>query len=138
MEELNFNEVLDKIVAADPRYRREAYDFVREALDFTQKVVAQSAKGSKRHVKGQELLAGIRDFALAQYGPMALTVLEEWGVRRCEDFGEIVFNLVESGILSKTPEDSREDFKGGYDFIKAFKVPFLPKGKPAASSKGTV
>jgi len=138
MEELNFNAVLDKIVAADPRYHREAYDFVREALDFTQKVVAQSAKGSKRHVKGQELLAGIRDFALAQYGPMALTVLEEWGVRRCEDFGEIVFNLVDSGILSKTADDSRDDFKEGYDFIKAFKEPFLPRGNPAASSKGTV
>ncbi len=136
MEELNFNEVLDKIVAADPRYRREAYDFVREALDFTQKVVAQSAKGAKRHVKGQELLAGIRDFALAQYGPMALTVLEEWGIRRCEDFGEIVFNLIEIGILSKTPEDSRDDFKDGYDFIKAFKEPFLPRVKITTPSKG--
>jgi uncharacterized repeat protein (TIGR04138 family) len=136
MEELNFTEVLDKIIAADPRYRREAYDFVREALDFTQKVVAQSAKGSKRHVKGQELLAGIRDFALAQYGPMALTVLEEWGIRRCEDFGEIVFNLVDSGILSKTTDDSRDDFKDGYDFIKAFKEPFLPKVKITTPSKG--
>lgn len=133
---MNFNEVLDKIVAADPRYHREAYDFVREALDFTQKLVAQSAKGMKRHVKGQELLAGIRDFALAQYGPMAMTVLEEWGIRRCEDFGEIVFNLVESGILSKTPEDSRDDFKGGYDFTKAFKEPFLPKVKITTSLQG--
>jgi uncharacterized repeat protein (TIGR04138 family) len=136
MEEQNFNAVLEKIIAADPRYRREAYDFVREALDFTQKIVAQSAKGSKRHVKGQQLLAGIRDFGLAQYGPMAMTVLEEWGVRRCEDFGEIVFNLVDSGILSKTADDSRDDFKDGYDFIKAFREPFLPKAKITAPSKG--
>lgn len=136
MEERNFNEVLDKIVAADPRYHREAYDFVREALDFTQKIVAQSAKGPIRHIKGQELLAGIRDYALSIYGPMALMVLVEWGIHRCEDFGEIVFNLVESGILSKTPEDSREDFKGGYDFIKAFKEPFLPKSRITTPSKG--
>jgi uncharacterized repeat protein (TIGR04138 family) len=136
MEELNFDKVLDKITALDPRYRREAYEFVREALDFTQKLVAQSAKGSRRHVKGQELLAGMRDYALSQYGPMALTVLEEWGVRRCEDFGEIVFNFIDAGIFSKTADDSRDDFKGGYDFAKAFKDPFLPKAKIATPSKG--
>lgn len=129
MGEIDFNTAMNRVMTADPRYRREAYEFVREGLDFTQKIVAQSANGAKRHVRGQELVAGLRDYALAQYGPMALTVLDEWGIRRCEDFGEIVFNLIDVGIFSKTAEDSRDDFKDGYDFIKAFKEPFLPKSK---------
>ena len=79
-----------------------------------------------RHVTGQQLLAGIRQHALAQFGPMAATVLNEWGVHRCEDFGEIVFNLVENGVLAKTEQDSRADFQGGYDFDEAFRKPFLP------------
>ena len=95
MQNQNFEEEIEKILARDPRYHRDAYNFLREALDHTQKSVTKAAKGEPRHVSGQELLDGIREFALAQYGPMALTVLEEWGVRRCEDFGEIVFSLVE-------------------------------------------
>jgi uncharacterized repeat protein (TIGR04138 family) len=136
MGEIDFNTAMDRVITADPRYRREAYEFVREGLDFTQKIVAQSANGSRRHVRGQELVAGLRDYALAQYGPMALTVLDEWGIRRCEDFGEIVFNLIDAGIFSKTAEDSRDDFKDGYDFTKAFKEPFLPKAKITTPSKG--
>jgi len=129
MQEQNFEDVIDRIIAKDPRYRRGAYYFLREALDFTQRKVAQGKKQGLRHVSGQELLAGIREFGGAQFGPMALTVLEEWGVRRGEDFGEIVFNLVASGQLSKTDKDSRDDFKDGYDFDDAFRKPFLPKAK---------
>lgn len=147
MHTANFDEALDQIVQKDPRYHREAYLFVREALDHTQKIVNKGGKtearqaaatediveGKVRHVTGQELLAGIRDYALDQYGPMALTVLNEWGVARCEDFGEIVFNMVESHLLAKTKKDSRDDFKGGYDFEEAFRKPFLPSAKSAAS-----
>ncbi|MBI5772723.1 MAG: hypothetical protein HZA89_03145 [Verrucomicrobia bacterium] len=126
---LNVDEVLEKIVAKDPRYTREAYFFVREALDYTQKIALKSTKGEFRHVTGQELLGGIRQFALEQFGPMTLTVLDEWGVRRCEDFGELVFNMVDNSLLGKTETDSREDFKGGYDFEEAFRRPFLPKSR---------
>jgi uncharacterized repeat protein (TIGR04138 family) len=129
MQEQNFEDVVDRIIAKDPRYRRGAYYFLREALDFTQRKVVQGRKQGLRHVSGQELLDGIREFACAQFGPMAITVLDEWGVRLGEDFGEIVFNLVESGQLSKTDKDSRDDFKGGYDFDEAFRKPFLPKAK---------
>jgi uncharacterized repeat protein (TIGR04138 family) len=132
MQEPNFDQVLESILASDRRYQREAYLFLREALDFTQKKVAKDNKNAVRHVSGQELLEGIRDFALAQFGPMAMMVLEEWGVRRGEDFGEIVFNLVEHGLLSKTEQDSREDFKGAYDFFQAFRQPFLPKNRPTS------
>jgi uncharacterized repeat protein (TIGR04138 family) len=128
MHGISFDEELDKITAKDARYTREAYVFVREALDHTQKTVTKAAKDDgPRHVTGQELLGGIRDFALQQYGPMTLTVLNEWGIRTCEDFGEIVFNMVENSLLAKTDKDSRDDFKGGYHFEQAFREPFLPK-----------
>jgi uncharacterized repeat protein (TIGR04138 family) len=83
-------------------------------------------------VRGQELLDGLRQFALDQFGPLAKTVLNYWGVQRGEDFGEIVFNLVEVGILGKTDEDSRADFKGGYDFDVAFVKPFQPSIKKSS------
>jgi uncharacterized repeat protein (TIGR04138 family) len=128
MHGINFEDVLEKVFAKDPRFPREAYLFVREALDHTQKLIGKPAKDdAPRHVTGQQLLEGIRDFALQQYGPMAVTVLEAWGIRRCEDFGDIVFNMVENSLLAKTEKDSRDDFKGGYDFEDAFRKPFVPK-----------
>src|SRR6185503_889959 len=102
----------------------------REALDHTQKITGKPAKDdAQRHVSGQQLLDGIREYGLLQYGPMTMTVLNEWGIRRCEDFGEIVFNMVENSLLAKTEQDSREDFKGCYDFVEAFRRPFLPAGR---------
>ncbi|HOC56868.1 MAG TPA: hypothetical protein PKI20_14700 [Verrucomicrobiota bacterium] len=134
MQEVSFEQALATIQAKDPRYDREAYLFVREALEHTQKTIAKNPRGRIRHVTGQELLAGIRDFALQQFGPMTKTVLEEWGMRRCEDFGEIVFNMVAVGWLAKTSKDSRADFAGGYDFDDAFVKPFLPSSKQAAQA----
>ena len=140
MHEPTFEEELDRIVVKDPRFHRDAYLFVREALDHTRKVVERPGRNRVRqavgqHVTGQELLAGIRDYALDQYGPMAITVLEEWGVRQCRDFGDIVFNMVEAGLLAKTEEDSRADFEGGYDFDEAFRKPFVPSNKLETEKK---
>src|ERR1051325_7485236 len=135
MHEISFEEALEQIAGKDPRYTRDAYLFVREALDFTQKNVAKEAKGQMRHITGQELLGGIRDFALQQFGPMAMLVLEEWGVKRCEDFGEIVFNMVETGLLAKTDKDSRDDFQNACDFPDPFRNPFLPQNRQAPESK---
>jgi uncharacterized repeat protein (TIGR04138 family) len=134
MQEANFEEGLEQILAKDPRYRRDAYLFVRDALDHTQKAATRERREGL-HVTGQELLAGIRDYTLEQFGPMAITVLEEWGITRCEDFGEIVFNIVEASLFSKTDNDSREDFKNGYDFDDAFRKPFLPQDKLAKETK---
>ena len=135
MQEVNFDEVLEQILAQDPRFAREAYHFTREALDFTQKLISRENKGAVRHVTGQELLDGIRQFALQQYGPMTMTVLEEWGVNNSRDFGEIVFNMVESGLLAKTEKDTRDDFQHGYDFTDAFRKPFWPQSKMDAEKK---
>ena len=133
---IDVEQVLETIVAKDTRYPREAYYFVREALDVAQRKFAKSggksAKDKPAHVSGQQLLEGIRAHALEQFGPLTLMVLEEWGIRSGEDFGEIVFNMVESSLLGKTENDSRDDFKGGYDFFVAFRQPYLPKHRLAA------
>ena len=134
MHEASFEEALEQILAKDPRFHRDAYFFVREALDHTQKNIVKENKGQMRHVSGQELLAGIREFALAQFGPMTITVFEEWGLHRSRDFGDIVFNMVETGWLAKTEKDTRDDFRDGYDFIEAFRNPFLPTSKLIAAS----
>ena len=126
MQPANFEEGIDLILTKDTRFDREAYFFVREALDHTQKRVIKQGKDKIRHVSGKELLDGIRTYGLEQYGPMTLTVLSEWGVQRCADFGEIVFNMVENHLLAKTDRDSREDFKVGYEFEDAFQQPFIP------------
>ena len=129
MQEINFDEAVEQILAKDSRYTRDAYIFVREALDYTQRLVGKETRGAIRHVSGQELLDGIRRFALNQFGPMAVTVFEEWRVHNCRDFGEIVFNMVESSLLAKTEKDTRTDFQNGYDFTEAFRKPFWPQGK---------
>ena len=135
MHEINFDEAVEQILAKDARFSRDAYVFVREALDFTQKLVVKEARGGIRHVSGQELLDGIRKFALEQFGPMVVTVFEEWGVKNCRDFGDIVFNMVEIGLLAKTDKDTRDDFQNGYDFTDAFRKPFWPRSKLKPGSK---
>lgn len=117
----DLNQLMQAILQRDSRYKAEAYLFVREGLDYTVRKLKEP-----RHVRGRELLDGIREYALEQFGPMSKTLLEEWGITRTEDIGEIVFNMVENGLLGKTDEDSREDFAGGYDFEQAFRHPFKP------------
>ena len=130
MDNIDIYQAILAIREQDARYKHDAYLFVRDALDYTVKRIdAKMPDRKTRHITGQELLEGIRNFALQQYGPMTFTVLQSWGVNRCEDFGEIVFNLVETGMFSKTEEDSRSDFTGCYNFDEAFKQPFIPKRK---------
>lgn len=142
MHEHEFSEVVGLIRREDARFGKGAYLFVRQALDFTMsRREEEKAEARSRHVRGPELLAGIRDFALEQYGPLAFTVLQEWNIRCCRDFGEIVFQLVDYGVLGKTEEDSIEDFADGYDFRSAFLKPFLPEQRsggvrsPSASAR---
>jgi uncharacterized repeat protein (TIGR04138 family) len=133
MQKIGFTEALDSIVASDPRYQREAYIFLRDALDFTTKQQKKLKGAAVRHVAGPELLEGVRHYALKEFGPMALSVLSQWGVTRCEDIGHMVFNLIGAGIFGKTDEDSMDDFKAVYDFHDAFVKPFQPE--PAVIGK---
>ena len=127
------DEVLDQILQEDSRYAREAYSFIADALEFTMQLLKKPASGPERHISGQELLEGVGQFALRQYGPMAKEVLAHWGVHKCEDFGEIVFHLVDKGVFGKTEKDSRDDFKGGYDFDEVFVQPFSARKKSSSN-----
>lgn len=130
MQKIGFAEALDSIVASDPRYQREAYIFLRDALDYTTKQQKKTKGASVRHVAGPELLEGARQYALKEFGPMVVTVFSYWGIRSCEDIGHMVFNLIGAGIFGKTEEDSIEDFKNVFDFNEVFVKPFEPE-KPA-------
>ncbi len=139
MQDPDFTEIVTLICKEDPRFDRKAYDFVRAGLDFTVKELRKkdAARAERsRHVTGPELLHGLRAYALDQYGPLAKTVLEAWGVRRCSDFGDIVFNLIEYNVFSKTESDRREDFAELYDFDEAFVKPYQPKGRRLRRSSG--
>ena len=112
-------ELLSAILERDRRYGRDAYVFVSEALGHTAKKLER-----KGHVTGRELCEGLRDLALEQFGRMARVVLESWGVRSSEDIGNLVFNMVEAGLLRKTDEDRREDFEGVLNFDEALERDF--------------
>ena len=135
MQKIGFAEALDSIVASDPRYQRDAYVFLRDALDFTTKQQKKIKGVSVRHVTGPELLGGVRHYALKEFGPMVMTVFDNWGIHSCEDIGNMVFNLIGAGIFGKTEEDSIEDFKNVYDFKEVFVKPFAPE-KPATAKAG--
>src|SRR3954447_24083119 len=121
---------LEEMVRRDPRYAYEAYEFVFAALAHTQKLLGRAPQQPpeepleeeevvEHHVSGPELLNGIRDLALREFGLMARTVFRMWGINRTGDFGEIVFNLIEANLMSKTDEDCRADFVGVYDLDQA-------------------
>jgi uncharacterized repeat protein (TIGR04138 family) len=133
----DFAEIVSLICKEDARFDRKAYDFIRLGLDHTVKELKSKESGRasrSRHVSGPELLEGLRIYALDQYGPLTKTVLESWGVSRCSDFGEIVFNLIEYNVFSKTDNDRREDFSDIYTFEEAFVKPFLPSKSRRGSS----
>jgi len=135
MQKIGFNEALDAILETHPGYDREAYLFLRDALEFSVEKLKKSKGEGSRHVNASQLLEGVREHALQQFGPMVPTVFEFWGVHSCEDIGHMVYHLIEAGIFGKTQEDTLEDFRQGYDFHAAFVQPFLPSEPvPAPSS----
>jgi uncharacterized repeat protein (TIGR04138 family) len=128
MQTVGFQEAVDGIVKKDTRYHREAYVFLRDALEATLKRRKKARKETlSPHLGATELLDGFRMHSLQEFGPMAIMVLDHWGVRSSEDVGNMVFNLVEAGIFGKTDEDTIERFREGYDFTDAFVIPFRPE-----------
>ena len=128
MQKPAFHETLDQVVSRDPRYSKEAYGFLREALEFSQKK-RRKARTESTHVSANELLEGFREYSLQQFGPMGLTVLEYWGVRSTGDVGRMVFNLIEAGVFGRADDDRIEDFENGFSFEEAFLAPFRPVEK---------
>jgi uncharacterized repeat protein (TIGR04138 family) len=109
------DELIDAIRAHEKRFHEDAFLFVLAALRY-----AQSQLPVPRHVDGRELAYAVRDLALERFGLMARLVLEYWGVRTTADLGDIVFAMVDAGLLASQPSDSKSDFQAVYDFDEAF------------------
>lgn len=101
-------------------YAQEAFQFVRDGLAHTVQVIHGEAKNADRHVCGQELCVGLKDYAIDRYGLLARTVLSRWGINQTDDFGRIVFAMIDAGLMRKSEEDSMDDFRGVFDFEEAF------------------
>lgn len=118
MTELQFaDEILERLHERNPRFHGKAYLFLLSALHHVMESLEEP-----RHISGPELVEGVRRLAMDRFGPMARTVLEYWGIHSTEDLGEIVFALVECGVLIKDERDRLEDFRGIFDFEEAFET----------------
>ena len=116
MAELTFRDgIMDQIRLREPRFHERGYLFVLAALEF-----CQTRLPERRHITGAQLAESVRDLALDRYGVLARTVLEHWGIRSTEDIGDVVFAMVESGLLVSQATDTREDFVSVFDFDTAF------------------
>ena len=116
---------IERIASYDRRYKAQAYSFVMAAVEYTISLLDEP-----RHVSAGELLEGIRRFSMKQYGPMAKQVFNFWGINETQDFGSIVYNLIDEGLLSKNEEDSLDDFRSVYDFAKAFEEDYYGNEDP--------
>jgi uncharacterized repeat protein (TIGR04138 family) len=112
-------EKLANLLRKDPRFRREAYQFVQESLEFTRRKLTR-----RGHVTGRELSEGVRDLALERFGLLAKTVLNQWGICSTGNVGDIVYNMIDAKIMVKQDSDNREDFDNVYDFSVAFQAEF--------------
>lgn len=137
MQALRFDSAVENIITRDKRFDAGAYFFLKDTLDFTLKRTREENNGEERHVSGEELLLGFRDFALQEFGPMASTLLREWGAHSCSDVGDMVFNLIEEGMFGRQDSDSKEDFSEIFDFDDAFRSPFLPRCVEMATPAST-
>jgi uncharacterized repeat protein (TIGR04138 family) len=116
VSELAFRDgIMDQIRLREPRFHERGFLFVLAALEFCQVRLPE-----RRHITGAQLAEACRDLALERYGVLARTVLEHWGIRATEDIGDIVFAMVDLGLLVSQPNDSRDDFANVYDFDAAF------------------
>ena len=116
VSELAFRDgIMDRIRMRERRYDERAYLFVLAALEYCQQRLTE-----RRHITGQELAQGCRDLALERFGVMARLVLEHWGIKSTSDIGQVVFALVDLGMLLSQPNDSAEDFADVFAFDQAF------------------
>lgn len=133
MQKIGFEEAVVRIRREGGRYDSDAYIFLRDALDQSVRVKQEKMGEEYPHVAGRELLLAFRDLALDEFGPMAETVLEVWGLTCSEDVGEMVFQLIGMGAFGQSDDDSRDDFKGVFSFDEAFREPFRPRGRSQES-----
>jgi uncharacterized repeat protein (TIGR04138 family) len=130
----SFNEVVEQIIENDSRYGKDAYIFLKDALEYTIKQRKRGKVETGSHVNAAELLDGLRQHALKEFGPMVMTVFEYWGIGTSADVGQMVFNLINAGVFGKTESDSVDDFDQALDFHLAFVAPFEPRSSKPANS----
>lgn len=131
-----FDDMVARVYEADFRYDTDAYYFLRDALDRTSHALGRDGpKAEERHLSGAELAAGFRDCMLEDFGPMAATVAEEWGLEKSDDIGAMVYNLIEAGAFGKAPKDRRTDFNGLFDLIDELEAPYLPNALKRPASR---
>lgn len=128
MQKERLDQAITRITSKDKRFYPEAYFFLKEALDYTTQELSTKARGNSKHVSASQLLHGFRDLALTEFGPMAATLFDEWGIKSCADIGDMVFLLIQEGVFGKQDNDRREDFEELFSFEKVFVEPFLPQG----------
>jgi uncharacterized repeat protein (TIGR04138 family) len=127
MQPTQFMDAVQAAITKNPRFDVGAYYFLKDALDFTVKRVMANNDDELRHVSANELVHGFRDLALQEFGPMASTLMSEWGINSSDDIGVMVFQLIEEGAFGKQDSDTPEDFSHIFDFIETLRAPFLPK-----------
>ncbi len=125
MKDKKFEDAVRKVATDDARFHADAYFLLQEALRYTVEQIG-SDEGEGRHVSASELLDGFRRYSLNEFGPMAVAVLEDWGVTQTGHVGAMVFNLIDAGIFAGSEEDRLEDFEDVFPFGDAFEEPFLP------------
>ncbi len=135
MQPTQFMDAIKSVVLKDRRYDIGAYYFLKDALDFTVKKAAEDNNGEHRHVSAKELAQGFQSYALDEFGPMASTMMEEWGVTETLDIGNMVFLLIKEGIFGKQDSDTLEEFTNVFPLIGSLDAPFLPKKRIKRLSK---
>ncbi len=126
MEKVQFDVAVKSITKQDRRFEADGYHFLKDALDHTIKALRNDELIEHRHVSGAELLEGVVEFALERFGPMAVAVLESWGIRQGDDVGAMVFNLIEVGAFGKSEDDAPSDFSGVMNLQDELLAPYRP------------
>lgn len=136
-QDINIKTIFDRAGGYSP----SCLPFIRDGLAHTVEAVhgrtemeLMELEDEHRHVTGQQLCVGLRDYAVRQYGMLAKTVLNKWGIHETKDFGQIIFAMVDAGLMRKTDEDTLEDFDGVYEFDEAFAEPAMGNGLETAGS----
>jgi uncharacterized repeat protein (TIGR04138 family) len=113
---------MEEVILTDGRYPPDAYNFLHDGLSRAVRQVhgIEMGQGEQKHVTGQEICFALRELAAERWGMLAETVLAKWNISRTDDFGNMVYLLIENGLMRKTDADSIDDFHAVYDFVRAF------------------
>lgn len=125
-EKVRFEDAVAQITSTDKRFKKEGYHFLKDTLERTISKLREEELLEHRQVTGPELLDGLVEYALSEYGSMAVAILDSWGIRSGEDIGDMVFQLIEARAFGSSEEDSPSDFHGVMDLRRELLAPYRP------------